>query len=160
MPRKPPERPAKSSRARPLQAVSEPVVVSAAPSPRRRAARKAVAPAAAEVASAPPTTPNSVAAPAPCEADEPRRDAPQAESPDDQPRETPLPNFEALARNVGLLFEEGGKVLAAYFRPLEGRDPGQPGEEIAHMAATLGRIATYYMSDAQRALEAQTALSS
>ena len=54
---------------------------------------------------------------------------------------------------------EGGKALAAYFKPLERGDFGRPGEDIARMATTLGRVAEYYLSDAQRALAAQAALS-
>jgi polyhydroxyalkanoate synthase len=75
-------------------------------------------------------------------------------------RETPLPNFDALARNIAQLVEEGGKVFAAYLKPLNGGELGQPGGDLSQMAATLGRIAEYYMSDAQRALQAQSALSS
>jgi polyhydroxyalkanoate synthase len=73
--------------------------------------------------------------------------------------EAPLPDFNLLSRNLAQMIGEGGKVLAAYFRPLENGDFGQPGEDIARMAATLGRIAEYYLSDAQRALAAQAALS-
>ncbi len=76
-----------------------------------------------------------------------------------RPARTPLPDFNLLSRNLAQLIGEGGKVLAAYFRPLENGDFGQPGEDIARMAATLGRIAEYYLSDAQRALAAQAALS-
>ena len=78
------------------------------------------------------------------------------------PPETPLPNFEALARNLALLVEEGGKVLAAYMRPLEQGDASQPrppSQDLSNMVTTLGRVAEYYLSDAQRALEAQSALS-
>ena len=73
--------------------------------------------------------------------------------------EAPLPDFNLLSRNLAQMIGEGGKVLAAYFRPLENGDFGQPGEDIARMAATLGRIAEYDLSDAQRALAAQAALS-
>jgi polyhydroxyalkanoate synthase len=71
----------------------------------------------------------------------------------------PLPDFNLLSRNLAQLVGEGGKVLAAYLRPLENGDFSQPGEDIARMAATLGRIAEYYLSDAQRALAAQAELS-
>ena len=70
-----------------------------------------------------------------------------------------MPDFNLLSRNLAQMIGEGGKVLAAYFKPLENGDFGQPGEDIARMAATLGRIAEYYLSDAQRALAAQAALS-
>ena len=73
-------------------------------------------------------------------------------------REAPLPDFNLLSRNLAQLIEEGGKVLAAYLRPLESGDFAQPGEDVARMAATLGRVAEYYLSDAQRALAAQAEL--
>jgi polyhydroxyalkanoate synthase len=73
--------------------------------------------------------------------------------------QAPLPDFNLLSRNLAQMIGEGGKMLAAYFRPLETGDFGQPGEDVARMAATLGRIAEYYLSDAQRALAAQAALS-
>ena len=73
--------------------------------------------------------------------------------------ETPLPDFNLLSRNLAQMVGEGGKALAAYFGPLEHGDFGQPGEDVARVAMTLGRIAEYYLSDAQRALAAQAALS-
>jgi polyhydroxyalkanoate synthase len=73
--------------------------------------------------------------------------------------EAPLPDFNLLSRNLAQMIGEGGKVLAAYFKPLENGDVERPGEDFARMAATLGRIAEYYLSDAQRALAAQAALS-
>jgi polyhydroxyalkanoate synthase subunit PhaC len=72
---------------------------------------------------------------------------------------TPLPDFNLLSRNIARLVEEGGKVLAAYLGPLESGDFDQPGEDLARVAATLGRVAEYYLSDAQRALAAQADLS-
>ncbi len=53
-------------------------------------------------------------------------------------------------------------MLAAYLKPLEGGEANQssqPGQDLSNMMATLGRVAEYYMTDAQRALQAQTALS-
>ena len=131
MPRKPPERPAKpvARRVRRRQSPNA-VDVSAAPSPRRRAARKAAAPAAAELRARRRRrrTPSPPAAPR--EADEPRRDAPQAK-PGDAAARRPFPISRRCRATSRALIEEGGKVLAAYFKPREGRDPGQPGEEIA-----------------------------
>ena len=74
------------------------------------------------------------------------------------PRETPLPNFEALARNIALLVEEGGKVLAAYLQAVErAASTAEPSRrDLAQMVATLGRVAEYYYADAQRALQAQS----
>jgi polyhydroxyalkanoate synthase len=75
-------------------------------------------------------------------------------------RATPLPNVEALSRNIARAVEEGGKVLAAYLKPREtGEVKIGPGEDIADMVTTLGRVAEYYASDARRAFEAQSTLS-
>jgi polyhydroxyalkanoate synthase len=143
MPMKPPARPAKPSRARsPTKAAR---AEAAAAAPVQRVARRRPA---AKTAP-PPAEPAIAAAAAP-------ESASGAEA---TARETPLPDFNLLSRNLAQLIGEGGKVLAAYFRPLESGDYDQPGEDIARMAATLGRIAEYYLSDAQRALAAQAALS-
>ncbi len=73
---------------------------------------------------------------------------------------TPLPNFETLARNIARMIEEGGKVIAAYLKPREtGETESGASSEIADILASLGRVAEYYVSDAQRAFEAQAALS-
>jgi polyhydroxyalkanoate synthase len=72
----------------------------------------------------------------------------------------PLPNIEALSRNIARFVEEGGKVLAAYLKPREtGEARLGPGEDVADMVRTLGRVAEYYASDAKRAFEAQSNLS-
>ena len=134
MPKKPPARSAKTSRARsPAKAANANVGPAA---PVKRAARRPTPETEPPLAEAP------IAAPAPAAADA-----------------APLPDFNLLSRNLAQMIGEGGKLLAAYFRPLENGDFGQPGEDVARMAATLGRIAEYYLSDAQRALAAQAALS-
>jgi polyhydroxyalkanoate synthase len=134
MPKKPPARSAKTSRARsPAKAANANVGPAA---PVKRAARRPTP------ETEPPPAKAPIAAPAPAAADA-----------------APLPDFNLLSRNLAQMIGEGGKLLAAYFRPLENGDFGQPGEDVARMAATLGRIAEYYLSDAQRALAAQAALS-
>jgi polyhydroxyalkanoate synthase len=76
------------------------------------------------------------------------------------PSQTPLPNVEALSRNIARAVEEGGKLLAAYLKPLEtGEAKKAPGDEVAEMVTTLGRVAEYYASDTKRAFEAQASLS-
>ena len=79
-----------------------------------------------------------------------------------RPRETPLPDFEKLSRNVGRFVEEAGKALAAMLKPVEAgaAAPTAAKPEVAEVISTLGRVAEYYATDARRALEAQTALSS
>ena len=65
-------------------------------------------------------------------------------------RQTPLPNLEALSRNVARLIEEGGKVLAAYIKPREtGGAAGQPSNEIADAVdRRWASVAEYYCRDA------------
>jgi polyhydroxyalkanoate synthase len=99
------------------------------------------------------------------------REGPAAESPPSPavaatptplqaPPATPLPNIEALSRNIARAVEEGGKLLAAYLKPLEnGGAKKAPGDDVADIIATLGRVAEYYASDAKRAFEAQASLS-
>ena len=72
----------------------------------------------------------------------------------------PFPNVEALSRNIARAIEEGGKLLAAYLKPMEtGEAKRAQGDDVAEVVTTLGRVAEYYASDAQRAFEAQTSLS-
>jgi len=175
MPRKTPDRPTKRTRERPLlRAATNDRLVSPAvkPAPDKAeepaaAPRIARRPKAAPASAPPPPAPSEPASP-PREAKDttpPKQDAEPAR-PDagaagaKERRETPLPNFEALSRNVARFIEEGGKVLAAYLKPREsGEAQGEPSSEIADVVTTLGRVAEYYASDAQRAFEAQAALS-
>ena len=81
-------------------------------------------------------------------------------APEPEPQQTPMPNFEQLSRNVARYIEEGGKVLAAYLKPIEsGESKLSPSEDMGPMFTTLGRVAEYYASDAQRAFKAQADLS-
>jgi polyhydroxyalkanoate synthase len=177
MPRKSPDRPTNRTRARPLLRVSAKDSVSASAPARKPAAGKAkksaAAPSAARArkaapASAAPPLPRSEAvepAPpaAPAASAAPKKEAEPArtgEAGATEPRVTPLPNIEALSRNVARLIEEGGKVIAAYLKPREaGETQSESGGEIADIVTALGRVAEYYVSDAQRAFEAQAALS-
>jgi polyhydroxyalkanoate synthase subunit PhaC len=74
---------------------------------------------------------------------------------------TPVPDPEKLALNAARLIEQAGKVAAAYIRPREqGDTPLAPSGEASDMAKTLGKLAEHWMSDPQRAVEAQTKLAS
>ncbi len=182
MPRKSPDRSTKRKRARPFPRASTNDSVSARGSlsspAREPATAKAKKPAAALAergrkaapASAPPPIARSEpVAPAPSgapaastsskkEAEPAPADAGEAGA--TERRVTPLPNFEALSRNVARLVEEGGKVIAAYLKPREsGETQSESSGEIAEIVTALGRVAEYYVSDAQRAFEAQAALS-
>jgi polyhydroxyalkanoate synthase subunit PhaC len=71
----------------------------------------------------------------------------------------PTPDVEQLAHNIALAIQQGGKALAAYLRPREsGEIKTTLAEEIGDMVRSIGRVAEYYMTDPQRAFQAQTAL--
>ena len=70
----------------------------------------------------------------------------------------PMPNIEALSRNIVGAIEHAGKAFAAYMRPREsGEIKTTVAEEIGEMVRSLGHVAEYYMADPKRAIEAQTA---
>jgi polyhydroxyalkanoate synthase len=139
---KPVERPAEKI-AKPQDQVVKPVQGA----PKRRVVAVEAPVVAAEPFAPPP-------APAPA--------APPKPAPEAGARQTPLPDFEKLSRNVARFVEEGGKALAAVLKPAEtgAAVPSvAPKPEIAEVFSTLGRVAEYYATDARRAMEAQTALS-
>ncbi len=71
----------------------------------------------------------------------------------------PLPDTEALARNIASAIEHAGRAMAAYLRPREtGEIKTTIADEVGEMVRSIGRVAEYYMSDPNRAIEAQTAL--
>ncbi len=114
-------------------------------------------------APSPPATAIPADPPPPTKTEAPPPPAPdKAAKPAAGPRETPLPDFEKLSRNVARFVQESGKAMAAMWKPVEtGTATPQvgPSPELADVFATLGRVAEYYATDARRALEAQTALS-
>jgi len=66
---------------------------------------------------------------------------------------------EAFARNLARLMEESGRAMAAYMKPREeGVIQDEVAEELADVTKTLGKVAEYWLSDPQRALEAQSSL--
>ena len=147
---------AKRAQPKPVEKPEEKTAKAKVVKPAERARKRRVAAIAAPVAApilapapvAPPTAPAPVP-PLPKPAAEPRA------------RETPLPDFEKLSRNVARFVEEGGKALAAVLKPVEtgAAAPVAPKPEIAEVLSALGRVAEYYATDARRAMEAQTALS-
>jgi len=70
----------------------------------------------------------------------------------------PVPDVEALAHNIALAIEEGGRALAAYLRPRESGEIRSAADEIGEIVRSLGRVAEYYMAEPERALRAQAAL--
>ena len=79
-------------------------------------------------------------------------------------REGPQPAFairdpEAFARNMARLTEEGGKALAAIVGPREAGEAKRIfAAEMAQAMKTLSHVAEKWVSDPQKAVEAQTAL--
>jgi polyhydroxyalkanoate synthase len=70
-----------------------------------------------------------------------------------------MPDVEALANNVARAMEQAGKAIAAYMLPREtGEIKTTLADDIREMVRALGHVAEYYMSEPQRALAAQTAL--
>jgi polyhydroxyalkanoate synthase len=66
---------------------------------------------------------------------------------------------EALARNLARLYEEYGRAVSAYVAPREeGRTPTAMPDATADVMKTLGQVAESWLSDPQRAVEAQTML--
>lgn len=83
------------------------------------------------------------------------------DKPDDRVFTTGMPDVERLANNIGQFVEQAGKVTAAYLKPLEaGRNPPGVAEEVADVVKSIGHVAESWLSDPQRALEAQTRLTS
>jgi polyhydroxyalkanoate synthase len=68
-------------------------------------------------------------------------------------------NIEAFAHNVARMIEEGGKALAAYMKPREeGKIKDGLAEDVTDVVKTVGKVAEYWLSDPQRAVELQTSL--
>jgi polyhydroxyalkanoate synthase len=160
MPKKSPEPPSKRTRPRAALRSAKHDLMSSPP--KRRPSAGAAKPAAAPTSAPPPEAAPPIAPPrragAPAPANEQAK--PSGEAGATSASTTPLPNFEALSRNIARLIEEGGKVIAAYLKPRElGATAAGPGDEVATVVTALGRVAEYYVSDAQRAFEAQAALS-
>ena len=68
-------------------------------------------------------------------------------------------DVEAFSHNLARLIEEGGKALAAYMKPREeGKVRSDLADDVTDAVKTVGRVAEYWMSDPQRAIELQTSL--
>ncbi|SHO61570.1 polyhydroxyalkanoate synthase [Pseudoxanthobacter soli DSM 19599] len=66
---------------------------------------------------------------------------------------------EAFAQNLARFIEEGGKAVAAYIEPREkGEARTRVADDIAEVMKTIGQISEYWLSDPQRAVEAQARL--
>ena len=83
---------------------------------------------------------------------------------DDRPKEAAgaanaTPDFDQFAQNMGRLFEEYGKVTAAYLKPIErGEAKTGQADEASDMVRTLGRVAERWTKDPAKIIEAQASL--
>jgi polyhydroxyalkanoate synthase subunit PhaC len=161
MPIDPPHRPRRRGAARKTEMAtlsSKPAQVASRPGKPRALNEPAASPQAPAQALAPETPPEKklvAAEPA-------ARSQSQGKSAGDSPAAAPLPlpNIEALSRNIARLFEEGGKAAAAFLAPREsGEIKSSFGDDISDAVTTLGKVAEHYYSDPQRAFQAQAALS-
>jgi polyhydroxyalkanoate synthase len=101
----------------------------------------------------------AVAPPAKDQKQAPSRESVASAKDPDAVTQYPTPDVEALAHNVGEAIAQGGKVLAAYLAPREsGEIRTTFADDIGEMVRSIGRVAEYYMSEPERALAAQTAL--
>jgi polyhydroxyalkanoate synthase subunit PhaC len=78
---------------------------------------------------------------------------------DDAKAPAATPDFEELSRNIALFIEGAGKATAAYLKPLENGKP-RPGlaADAEEAVKALGPVAEAWMTDPQRAFEAQARL--
>jgi len=68
-------------------------------------------------------------------------------------------DVEAFSRNLARTIEQGGKALAAYLKPREeGKIRNDLAQDLGEIIGTLGKVADYWLSDPQRALELQSRL--
>jgi polyhydroxyalkanoate synthase len=177
-------RPPPTAAPSPSPAPAEPAAAPA-PSPPARPAgkpkraapdKRAPAPAGADAGRARPPTPGPAEAAAAPAASRPAGPAPNSSSAGSPAQEKgaapgappsaapaaslPVPNIEALSRNIARLIEEGGKVAAAFLAPREsGEVKSTLSEDMSDAVSTLGKVAEHYYSDPQRAFQAQAALS-
>ncbi|WP_233384173.1 PHA/PHB synthase family protein [Methylobacterium sp. C25] len=72
------------------------------------------------------------------------------------------PDLEAISRNAAALAEGFGRMSASYLAPLDskpnGRASGGQSDEMGEMTRTLTKVAETWMSDPQRAMQAQAQL--
>lgn len=68
-------------------------------------------------------------------------------------------NPEAFAQNLAKIIENAGKAMAAYVEPREkGEIKSELADELTGIVKTLSQVGEYWMSDPQRAIEAQSRL--
>jgi len=70
------------------------------------------------------------------------------------------PDFDRLSQNLALLVGQGGKAFAALLEPAESGSASGLADTVVDAVKSFGRVAEYWLADPQRAVVAQTALSS
>ncbi len=70
----------------------------------------------------------------------------------------PLPDFERLGYNLAKLLEQAGRALNAYFTPSGTKGKLDGSDELADAFRSIGHVARHWLSDPQKAFEAQTSL--
>jgi polyhydroxyalkanoate synthase len=69
------------------------------------------------------------------------------------------PDFERLSYNLARLVEQGGRTLAAYFKPSESNEAkSNVSNGVADALRSIGRVVEHWLSDPARTLEAQSSL--
>src|SRR5215211_6422775 len=77
----------------------------------------------------------------------------------DEAAKLPVPDFEALSRNMARFVEEAGKATAAYLKPTEERRSNAGlADEVGDMVKILGQVAEDWLRDPQKAIQAQARL--
>ena len=68
-------------------------------------------------------------------------------------------DVELFSRNLAHVIEQGGKALAAYLKPREeGQVKSDLAQDVTEVVGTLGQVANYWLSDANRAIALQSKL--
>src|SRR3712207_1224701 len=77
----------------------------------------------------------------------------------EQAAKLPVPDFEALSRNMARFVEEAGKATAAYLKPIEERGPNTSfADDVGEIVRTFGLVADNLLRDPQKAIAAQSRL--
>ncbi|HUB64928.1 MAG TPA: class I poly(R)-hydroxyalkanoic acid synthase [Methylocella sp.] len=68
------------------------------------------------------------------------------------------PDFERLSYNLARLVEQGGRALAAYFKPIESGGKTDVSAELNDAFRSISRVVEHWLSDPAKTLEAQSSL--
>src|ERR687887_542424 len=69
-----------------------------------------------------------------------------------------MPDFDRLAQNLARLVEQGGRALAAYFKPSDETGKTDVSDQVADAVRSIGYVAEHWLSEPARAFEAQSSL--